>query len=274
MKFSLRINQYAAVRLGLMIDLTDLLVFDVITSAKEVCKGCCVATTPFILEQLPLLGISSRQGVLNKVKHLVDAGVLVGVGSSVYKLTEIGQLLLTTDNSVVDNYVDNLSTRVDNVNESGQCQHRLTESYQREWTASTRVDTHPPQLTDVSTTVDYNIYNNNNIYNYNNNKEKEKKEKFERMLPLIDKIRNSQAQDEDYIALCRVGGIESEINEDDMKEAWQRYNMVAGTLNAFENESIKKQGSSHPRIKTFADIAAKRRIAIKYVKEHEYNHQT
>lgn len=85
MKYTILINQYAAVNSGLDVDLVDLVIFDFIKDYAH--SSACVKMSSndgvfywishkLIIEQLPILGIKSTAGVVKRINRLVDAGLL------------------------------------------------------------------------------------------------------------------------------------------------------------------------------------------------------
>jgi hypothetical protein len=84
-KYNVHINQYAAVKLELDVDIIDLAIFDFIKSFAHSSK-CIKLSTPegeyfwiqhkWILDNMPLLKIKSNQGVINRVDNLIKAGLL------------------------------------------------------------------------------------------------------------------------------------------------------------------------------------------------------
>lgn len=85
MKYTILINQYAAVKNGLNLDLIDLAIFDFIKDFAN--SSCCVKVqTPegtyfwishkLILEAMPLLNIKTNQGLIKRMENLINAGIL------------------------------------------------------------------------------------------------------------------------------------------------------------------------------------------------------
>lgn len=86
MKYTIVINQYAAVKNGLNLDLIDLAIFDFIKDFAN-SANCVKIQTPegvffwvshkLILEAMPLLNIKTNQGLIKRIEKLIDAGILV-----------------------------------------------------------------------------------------------------------------------------------------------------------------------------------------------------
>ena len=83
MKYSININQYSAVGLGL--DIIDLAILDSIASfilsgrSEKIVIGMNAyywVSAKSIIEDLPLLGISTERGINKRVDKLIDAGML------------------------------------------------------------------------------------------------------------------------------------------------------------------------------------------------------
>lgn len=95
------INQRAAIEFGLDLDIIDLAIYDYIKSFI-LSRGCMRIDTdegPFywvshqnIQDGMPLLGIKSSQGIINRVSKLINAGLLIKyskcdtIGKTVYAL--------------------------------------------------------------------------------------------------------------------------------------------------------------------------------------------
>lgn len=85
MKYTILINQYAAVNSGLDLDLIDLAIFDFIKDFAN-CASCVKMHTPegiyfwishkLILEAMPLLNIKTSQGMIKRIDNLIKAGIL------------------------------------------------------------------------------------------------------------------------------------------------------------------------------------------------------
>ena len=85
MKYTILINQYAAVNSGLDLDLIDLAIFDFIKDFAN-CASCVKMHTPegiyfwishkLILDAMPLLNIKTNQGMIKRIDNLVKAGIL------------------------------------------------------------------------------------------------------------------------------------------------------------------------------------------------------
>lgn len=85
MKYTILINQYAAVNSGLDLDLIDLAIFDFIKDFAN-CTNCIKIHTPegiyfwishkLILDAMPLLNIKTNQGMIKRIDNLVKAGIL------------------------------------------------------------------------------------------------------------------------------------------------------------------------------------------------------
>lgn len=85
MKYTILINQYAAVTNGLNLDLIDLAIFDFIKDFAN-SASCVKMQTPegvyfwishkLVLEAMPLLNIKTNQGLIKRIDNLINAGVL------------------------------------------------------------------------------------------------------------------------------------------------------------------------------------------------------
>lgn len=85
MKYTILINQYAAVTNGLNLDLIDLAIFDFIKDFAN-SSSCVKMQTPegvyfwishkLVLEAMPLLNIKTNQGLIKRIDNLINAGVL------------------------------------------------------------------------------------------------------------------------------------------------------------------------------------------------------
>lgn len=85
MKYTILINQHAAVNSGLDLDLIDLAIFDFIKDFAN-CASCVKMHTPegiyfwishkLILDAMPLLNIKTSQGMIKRIDNLVKAGIL------------------------------------------------------------------------------------------------------------------------------------------------------------------------------------------------------
>ena len=85
MQYSININQRAVIENGLDLDLLDMAVFDFIVkfSHSENCIKISAGGAVYymishalIIEQLPMLRIKTSNGILNRINHLIDAGLL------------------------------------------------------------------------------------------------------------------------------------------------------------------------------------------------------
>lgn len=86
MKYNIYINQYSAVASGLDIDLIDLAIFDMIKDFAN-CNECVKINTPEgvffwisaqkIMDDMPLLGIKTKNGIMKHIDRLCDAQILV-----------------------------------------------------------------------------------------------------------------------------------------------------------------------------------------------------
>lgn len=84
-KYTIQINQYAAIENGLELDIIDLAVFDYIKSFAN-SKSCAKVQTPEgeylwishqnIIDNLPLIGIKTKRGILKRLDNLIEAGLL------------------------------------------------------------------------------------------------------------------------------------------------------------------------------------------------------
>lgn len=85
MKYTILINQYAAVTNGLNLDLIDLAIFDFIKDFAN-SASCVKMQTPegvyfwishkLVLEAMPLLNIKTNQGLIKRIDNLINAGIL------------------------------------------------------------------------------------------------------------------------------------------------------------------------------------------------------
>lgn len=85
MKYTILINQYAAVTNGLNLDLIDLAIFDFIKDFAN-SASCVKMQTPegvyfwishkLVLEAMPLLNIKTKQGLIKRIDNLINAGIL------------------------------------------------------------------------------------------------------------------------------------------------------------------------------------------------------
>ena len=86
MKYTILINQFAAIRSGLDLDLIDLCIFDFIKdfSNSQTCVKLQTPQGPYfwishslVIESMPLLNIKTKQGIIKRIDNLVNAGLLV-----------------------------------------------------------------------------------------------------------------------------------------------------------------------------------------------------
>lgn len=86
MKYTINVNQFAAINSGLNLDLIDLAIFDFIKSYTLSCNCVKMAfdgatyfavTHKKIIDELPVLGIKTTRGILVHINKLIKAGVLV-----------------------------------------------------------------------------------------------------------------------------------------------------------------------------------------------------
>lgn len=85
MKYTILINQYAAVKSGLDLDLIDLSIFDFIKDFAN-SNGCIKMQTPegiyfwishkLIIDSMPLLKIKTPQGIIKRIENLINAKLL------------------------------------------------------------------------------------------------------------------------------------------------------------------------------------------------------
>lgn len=85
MKYTLFANQFAAVKMGIDVDIIDLVIFDIVealmnsTSAISILKEGTIwyrIPAKIIIEQGPLLGIRSERGIAKRLNSLIEAGLL------------------------------------------------------------------------------------------------------------------------------------------------------------------------------------------------------
>lgn len=113
MKFSININQKAAVDSGLSLDIVDLAIFDFIKDfvLTRACRKVIDKygewfwiSNKIIIEQMPVLGITTEKGMRKHMNKLCSEGVLerhpdcVSAKKSLYKLGEKFEELLFTGN--------------------------------------------------------------------------------------------------------------------------------------------------------------------------------
>lgn len=88
MKFSININQKAAIDSGLQLDIVDLAIFDFLVcfSNSSQCKkykheqeevNYYLFNWKLIIQQLPILGLTTRQTVYNRMQKLTAAGLII-----------------------------------------------------------------------------------------------------------------------------------------------------------------------------------------------------
>lgn len=118
MKYTILINQYAAVVSGLDLDLIDLAIFDFIKDFAN-SSNCTKIQTPegnffwishkLIMEAMPLLKIKTNQGVIKRIDNLINAGVLQKhpncekYKQSLYRFGNNYELLTFAPSTKVDN---------------------------------------------------------------------------------------------------------------------------------------------------------------------------
>lgn len=113
MKFSININQKAAVDSGLSLDIVDLAIFDFIKDfintrvcrkVTDECGEWFWISNKIIIEQMPVLGITTEKGMRKHINKLCSKGVLerhpdcVSAKKSLYKLGDRFERLLFTGN--------------------------------------------------------------------------------------------------------------------------------------------------------------------------------
>lgn len=85
MKYTILINQYAAVTNGLNLDLIDLAIFDFIKDFANSSSSVKMQTPEgvyfwishkLVLEAMPLLNIKTNQGLIKRIDNLINAGIL------------------------------------------------------------------------------------------------------------------------------------------------------------------------------------------------------
>ena len=112
MKYTILINQYAVVKNNLNLDLIDLVIFDFIKDFAH-SKNCIKMkfedgeyfwiSHNLIIQELPLLGIKTKQGLIKRIDNLVDAGILEKyanckfIGKTLYRFGEKYELLSFID---------------------------------------------------------------------------------------------------------------------------------------------------------------------------------
>lgn len=85
MKYTILINQYAAIANGLNLDLIDLAIFDFIKDFAN-SSNCVKMQTPegvffwishkLVMKEMPLLNIKTNQGLIKRIDKLISSGVL------------------------------------------------------------------------------------------------------------------------------------------------------------------------------------------------------
>lgn len=94
MKYNININQYAAVTNGLNLDIVDLAIYDFIKDFANSPKCVKMQTEngsffwvshDLILKEMPLLGITTKRGLVKRIAKLVDAELIVRHESNIEK---------------------------------------------------------------------------------------------------------------------------------------------------------------------------------------------
>lgn len=114
MKYTITINQFAAVTNGLDLDLIDLAIFDFIKDFAHA-ERCIKIQTPeglyfwishkLVLEAMPLLNIKTNQGLIKRIDNLIAAGILKKhpnceqYSKTLYSFGKNYELLAFTDNA-------------------------------------------------------------------------------------------------------------------------------------------------------------------------------
>ena len=85
MQYTITINQLAVINAGLDLDVVDMTIFDVVKqyAHSEKCMKLQTETGTYfwvshttIIQQLPILGISTGAGIIKRINKLIDAGLL------------------------------------------------------------------------------------------------------------------------------------------------------------------------------------------------------
>ena len=85
MQYTITINQFAVINAGLNLDVVDMAIFDFVKQYAQADKCMKLQTetgTYFwvshnvIIQQLPILGISTGAGIIKRINKLIDAGLL------------------------------------------------------------------------------------------------------------------------------------------------------------------------------------------------------
>lgn len=128
MKYTININQYAAVKLGLNLDFNDLAILscikDFATSGyaetiKKDGETYYWISHNLILQELPLLGIKTKNGLVKKIQKLIDANLLIKhedcqtLGKTYYAFGKNNQLLDFNNKENVSTNTNTLHTKVD-----------------------------------------------------------------------------------------------------------------------------------------------------------------
>lgn len=127
MKYTILINQYAAVKNGLNLDLIDLAIFDFIKDFAN-SSSCVKMQTPegvyfwishkLVLEAMPLLNIKTNQGLIKRIDNLINAGILRKhpncdkYRQTLYCFGENYDLLTFEDANLVDNHKQKFTTPI------------------------------------------------------------------------------------------------------------------------------------------------------------------
>jgi uncharacterized phage protein (TIGR02220 family) len=86
MKYTININQKAVIDLGLDLDIVDMAIFDVIYHFQNSssCEKINTADGVYfwmshkkIIQDLPMIGIKSKRGIINRIDNLVNASLLI-----------------------------------------------------------------------------------------------------------------------------------------------------------------------------------------------------
>lgn len=118
MKYTIVINQYAIMKLGLKLDFNDMAILQCI---YDFVVSGYAETTKFdgetyywishnlILQELPMLGITSKRGIISKIQKLIDAELLIKhpgcqeLGRTYYAFGKLNKLINSTDEKVGTN---------------------------------------------------------------------------------------------------------------------------------------------------------------------------
>ena len=115
MKYTVVINQYSIMKLGLKLDFNDMAILQCI---YDFAVSGYAETTKYngdvyywishnlVLQELPMLGITSKRGIIAKIQKLIDAGLLIKhpacqeLGRTYYAFGKLNKLINSTDEKI------------------------------------------------------------------------------------------------------------------------------------------------------------------------------